>query len=245
MDIPLYFYLAFKDLDRLAPGSDASTLKVLDLIDLDEDSRLNILEVACGPGADTLVLADYFKDSEIEAIDLFPHYLSILNQKIKENNLESRVFTYEMDMNDLDFANEEMDLIFSHAGVEIMGFKKALNRWKRILKPNAYLVVSDLTWISKPSKKSIDFWKTNYEEIDTVENKIAQLEKLGFEYVNHFVLDKKEFVNYYSKLENNLNQLKSDKSAKDFINQLKKEIEVSKNEDYSYVYYIMRKSNRQ
>ena len=68
---------------------------------------------------------------------------------------------------------------------------------------------------------------------------------MGFEFVNHFVLDKKEFVNYYSKLENNLNQLKSDKSAKDFIKQLKKEIEVSKNEDYSYVYYIMRKSNRQ
>ena len=160
MDIPLYFYLAFKDLDRLAPGSDASTLKVLDLLDLDEDSRLNILEVACGPGADTLVLADYFKNSEIEAIDLFPHYLNSSNEKIKENNLESRVFTYEMDMNDLDFANEEMDLIFSHAGVEIMGFKKALNRWKRILKPNAYLVVSDLTWISRPSKESVDFWKT-------------------------------------------------------------------------------------
>lgn len=245
MDIPLYFYLAFKDLDRLAPGSDASTLKVLDLLNVDANSNLNILEVACGPGADTLVLADYFKSSEIEAIDLFPHYLNLLNEKIKENDLESRVFTYEMDMNDLDFANEEMDLIFSHAGVEIMGFKKALNRWKRILKPEGFLIVSDLTWIKKPEKESIDFWKNNYAEIDTTQNKITQLEKLGFEYVNHFILDKNEFNDYYSRLDDNLTQLKSDKSANDFIKQLKREIKISKNEDYSYVYYIMRKSSHQ
>lgn len=245
MDIPLYFYLAFKDLDRLAPGSDASTLKVLDLLNFDKDSNFNILEVGCGKGADTLVLADYFENSQIEAIDLFSHYLDVLNEKIRENNLDSRVFTYEMDMNDLDFANEEMDLIFCHAGVEIIGFKKAINRWKRILKPESYLIVSDLTWISKPSKESIDFWKSNYEEIDNIENKIAQLEKLGFEYVNCFVLGKKEFTDYYSKLDDNLNQLKSDKSAKDFVKQLKNEIKVSKNEDYSYVYYIMKKSSHQ
>ena len=32
MDIPLYFYAAFKDMDRLAPGSDKSTLKATILI---------------------------------------------------------------------------------------------------------------------------------------------------------------------------------------------------------------------
>lgn len=245
MDIPLYFYLAFKDLDRLAPGSNNSTLKVLELLGLDKNSKLDILEVGCGKGADTLILADYFNRSTIEAIDLFPHYLTVLNEKIKDNNLDSRVFSYEMDMNDLDFANEEMDLIFSHASVEIMGFKKALNRWKRILKPNGYLIVSDLSWIKKPTKESIDFWKNNYTEIDTIQNKISQLEKLGFEYINHFTLDKKEFNNFYASLNDNLNQLNSDKSAKDFINQLKKEINISKNDDYSYVYYIMKKSNHQ
>lgn len=245
MDIPLYFYLAFRNLERLAPGSDESTLKVLSLLDIDRDLEMNILEVGCGAGADTLILADYFKNSTIEAVDLFSHYLDVLNNKIKEKNLQSRVFAYKMDMNDLDFANEEMNLIFSHASVEIMGFKKALNRWNRIIKPGSYLICSDLTWIETPSAESIDFWKNNYSEIDTIENKIAQIEKLGFEYVNHFVLDKKYFKDYYSNLEKNLNQLKSDKSAKDFVSNLKKEIEVSKNTDYSYVYYIMRKSNHQ
>ena len=37
MDIPLYFYAAFKDMDRLAPGSDKSTLKAIDYIDFNND----------------------------------------------------------------------------------------------------------------------------------------------------------------------------------------------------------------
>ena len=43
MEVPLYFYLAYKDLDRLSPGSDETTLKALDKVDLDTQTELNIL----------------------------------------------------------------------------------------------------------------------------------------------------------------------------------------------------------
>ena len=101
MDIPLYFYAAFKDMDRLAPGSDKSTLKAIDYIDFNKDSQLTILDIGCGVGASTLLLADYFKNSTIEAIDLFPHYLKVLDEKIADNDLDNRVYTCQMDMNDL------------------------------------------------------------------------------------------------------------------------------------------------
>ena len=69
MDIPLYFYAAFKDMDRLAPGSDKSTLKAIGYIDFNKDSQLTILDIGCGVGASTLLLVDYFKNSTIEAIE--------------------------------------------------------------------------------------------------------------------------------------------------------------------------------
>lgn len=50
MDIPLYFYAAFKDMDRLAPGSDKSTLKAIGYIDFNKDSQLTILDIGCGVG---------------------------------------------------------------------------------------------------------------------------------------------------------------------------------------------------
>lgn len=112
MDIPLYFYAAFKDMDRLAPGSDKSTLKAIDYIDFNKDSQLTILDIGCGVGASTLLLADYFKNSTIEAIDLFPYYLKVLDEKIADNDLDNRVYTCQMDMNDLDW-KEGQNSLFS------------------------------------------------------------------------------------------------------------------------------------
>ena len=239
MDIPLYFYAAFNDMDRLAPGSDKSTLKAIDYIDFNNDSQLTILDIGCGAGASTLLLADYFKNSTIEAIDLFPHYLKVLDEKIADNDLDNRVYTCQMDMNDLDYPNCEFDIVFSEASAYIMGFAKALKSWKRVLKQDSYLIISELTWIQKPSKESKKFWKTHYPEIGTIENKIAKIKDEGYEFIDYFILPKSDFESYYSNLESNLKKLEDNDFKKDF----KKEIEVYGNnsDDYSYVYYIMKK----
>ncbi|AMD17217.1 SAM-dependent methyltransferase [Methanobrevibacter sp. YE315] len=247
MEIPLYFYLAYKDLDRLSPGSDDTTLKAIGKVNIIHPEDLNILDIACGVGSSTILLANYFENATVEAIDLFKHYLAVLDEKISENNLEDRVFTYQMDMNDPDFANEEFDIVFCEAAVEIMGFKKALHDWKRLLKNEGFLIVSDVSWIGKPSSESRKFWKETYEEIDTIENKIAQIKDEGYEFVDYVIVPKEDWSEYHKKLERNLNSLSSDKSAKEFVNQLKKEIKIYRQNsgDYSYVFYIMRKATRQ
>ena len=235
MEIPLFFYAAFKDMPRLGPGSDESSLKAIGFIDFNKDDKLAILDVGCGVGAATLLLADYFKNSTIEAIDLFDHHLKVLDKKLDTN----RVQTCQMDMNDLDYPNEEFDILISEASAYIMGFNKALKEWKRVIKNNGYLIVSELSWINKPSRESKKFWKTHYNEIDTIENKIAQIKDAGYEFIDYFILPKKDFKSYYSLLEKNLNTLEESNFKKD----LKKEIEVYRNnsDDYSYVFYIMRK----
>lgn len=243
MDIPLYFYQAYRDLDRLSPGSEDTTLKAIEKIDININDKLYVLDIACGVGTSTIQLAKYFKNAEIEAFDLFKHYVDKLNEKISQNNLENRVFGSVGDMKDPDFANEEFDIIFCEASVEIMGFKKALGEWRRLLRPEGYIVISDISWISKPSRESIKFWKNIYDEIDTIQNKIEQIESEGYEFIDYVIVPKCDWDEYYQKLEKNLNSLGSDKSAKDFVKQLKKEINHYRthSDDYSYVFYIMKK----
>ena len=235
--------MAYKDLDRLSPGSTDTTLKVIDKIDIDDNGELNILDVGCGVGTSTILLANYFKNAEVEAIDLFKHYLDVLDEKISKNDLESRVFSYKMDMNDLDFANEDFDIVFAEASAEIIGFKRALKEWKRLLKPNGYIIISDVSWIQKPSSKSVKFWKNIYDDVDSIENKIRQIKNEGYEFSDYVIVPKEDWNSYYNKLEKNLNKLSGDKSAKDFIGQIKKEINHYRqnSDDYSYVFYIMRK----
>lgn len=243
MEIPLYFYIAYKDLDRLSPGSNKTTQKVLDRLDIDSDGEMSILDIACGVGSSTVLLANHFKNSVVEGFDLFKHYKESLDEKITENALSDRVYSYCMDMKDPDFANEEFDIVFCEASIEIIGFKKGLNEWKRLLKPEGYMIVSDITWLKKPSSESRKFWKNTYSEIDTVENKIKAIENEGYEFIDYITVPKKDWNEYYNKLEKNLNSLSSDKSAKDFITQLKKEITTYRqnSDDYSYVFYIMKK----
>lgn len=243
MDVPLYFYMAYMDLDRLSPGSEDTTLEAIKKVGIDINDDINILDIACGVGSGTMLLADYFKNSTVEAIDRFKHYLNVLDEKIAENNLEDRVFSYEMNMRDLDFANEEFDIVFSEASIEIIGFRKGLKEWKRLLKPNGYLIVSDISWISKPSSESVKFWKNIYNEVSTIENKIADISSEGYEFVDYVIVPKKDWHDYYDKLDKNLNSLSSDKSAKKFVSQLKKEIKHYRehSDDYSYVFFVMKK----
>ena len=57
MEIPLYFYWAYRDLDRLSPGSEDTTLKAIDKIDINIDDKLYVLDIACGVGTSTIQLA--------------------------------------------------------------------------------------------------------------------------------------------------------------------------------------------
>lgn len=243
MDIPLYFYIAYDDLDRLSPGSKETTGCVIDMIDFDIDDELNILDIGCGVGQATIQLAEHFLNAEVEAIDFFRHYLDVLEDKIRENNLEKRVFAYKMDMRDLDFANEEFDLVFAEASIEIIGFKKGLAEWKRLLKPKGCMIVSDVSWIGKPSAELRKFWKSTYDEVDTIENKISQIQDEGYEFIDYIIVPKNDWKSYHEKLEGNLAKLNGDASAKDFVRQLKKEINAYRqnSDDYSYVFYIMRR----
>ena len=242
MDIPLYFLMAYENLDRLSPGSVETTLKVIDRIALSSNDDLNILDIGCGVGQATLLLANHFENAEVEAVDLFKHYLAVLDEKISENNLEGRVFTYQMDMRDLDFANGEFDIVYAEASIEIIGFRKGLKEWKRLLKPNGYLIVSDVSWISKPSKESKRFWRNTYAEVDSIENKISQITDEGYEFIDYVIVPKEDWESFHNQLESNLNKLGGDKSAKDFVGQLKKEINVFRqnSNDYSYVFYIVK-----
>ena len=243
MDIPLYFYIAYDDLDRLSPGSEETTGRVIDMIDFNIDDEINILDIGCGVGQATIQLANHFRNSEIEAVDLFRHYLDVLDEKIREDNLQKRVFTYKMDMRDLDFANEDFDMVFAEASIEIIGFKKGLQEWKRLLKPKGYLIVSDVSWIGNPSAESRKFWKNTYDEIDTIENKISQIRNEGYVFIGNVTVPKEDWKCYHEQLEENLNKLNGDASARDFVRQLKKEINAYRqnSDDYSYVFYIMRR----
>jgi ubiquinone/menaquinone biosynthesis C-methylase UbiE len=244
-----YFNEAFKGLTRLAPGSERSTNIAISLVNIPRDKKINILDIGCGKGTQTLILADMFPNAHIKAIDTSAQFLCELRTQIREKGLSERVDVLNLSMFDMDFPLEFFDLIWAEGSIYITGFQKALTEWKPFLKKDGYLVCSEISWLqTNPSSESKDFWEKGYSDMNTITTKIMQIENAQYSYLSSFVLPKEDWTEeYYLPLAKNLLQLKekyeSDETAQIIVDVLQKEINLYNKHfrDYSYVFYIMTK----
>lgn len=239
----------FSTIDRQGPGSQEATIKALSFIDnLHEKSK--IVDLGCGTGAQTIVLAQN-TPGNISAIDLFPGFIDKLNDNIKRLNLQSRVkgVIGSMDKLDFYFQFNELDLIWSEGAIYNIGFEKGMNYWNKFLKKGGYVAVTEATWFTEERPEEIfNFWNEAYPEIDTIPNKIAQMQKAGYIVVASFILPEVCWTENFFKPAITaqkifLDKYKGNKSAENFIKYEKRHaLLYDKYKDYyGYVFYIGKK----
>lgn len=247
MDL-LEFLIEFhKDAKRQGPGSDEATKRALSFIpQLDEGSQ--ILDIGCGTGAQTMVLAQSTK-AKIIAVDMLPQFLEKLNERIENNNLSNRVVTKEMTMDGLNFEEKSFDVIWSEGAIYNIGFEKGLTQWRKYLKDNGYIAVSEISWLTADRPTEIEqYWVNAYPEIDTIDTKLSLIDKCGYTPIAHFALDDHCWIdNYYKPIlersETFLQKYNQVEEVKEFVRAGKIEAEMYTKfkEYYSYVFYIAKK----
>lgn len=234
--------------ERQGPGSKVVTQRALSLLDLDLKNSLNICDIGCGTGAQTLVLAEKTK-GKITAVDLFPAFLEELEKRAAASAYADRIKTLEASMEDLPFREESFDLIWSEGAVYNMGFEKGVTVWGKLLKAGGYLAVSEISWLSKDRPNELEgFWKEAYPEIGTVSEKISILENAGYVPLAHFILPTACWTkNYYEPLEARFDAFleRHDYSdeARSLVDSEREEIRLyHKYRDfYSYGFYLAKK----
>ncbi|EOD01719.1 class I SAM-dependent methyltransferase [Caldisalinibacter kiritimatiensis] len=183
-----YFFEAFNGLDRLAPGSQASTLKAISMFNGSKE-HIKILDIGCGNGIHTMLLAQEFPNATIIAIDNHMPFIENLNSTAEKFGLSNRVIGKCISMFEMPFEENSFDLIWSEGAIYIAGFENGLRDWKKFLKNDGYLICSEISWITNtPSEKISAYWNEEYPQIDTIENKIKQIESAGYSYQSHFVM---------------------------------------------------------
>lgn len=235
--------------ERQGPGSEEDTLNALACVHLPQDQELNIADLGCGTGAQTFSLAKKLNAS-ITAVDLFPEFLNVLQQKAQASGLSRKIRTLQKSMDVLPFKKEELDLIWSEGAIYNMGFEKGMKQWKDFLKVGGYLAVSEITWITPSRPKEIeDFWKAEYPEVDTASRKISQLENNGYALTGYFYLSPESWMDhYYTPLQANfegfLRRHHHAPLAKKVVEAHRMEIELYQKykEYYSYGFYIAKKT---
>jgi SAM-dependent methyltransferase len=187
-----------RDGPRQGPGSDAETLRALELTRLDRAAGLRVADIGCGTGASTLVLARQLPAAEIVAVDLFPEFLEVLQSRAKQAGLAGRIKTLAASMDALPFEPGSLDLIWSEGAIYNIGFAAGLAAWRPFLRPGGMLAVSEITWLAPdPPEEIRQHWHGEYSEIATAAEKIATLEQAGYDLVGFFVLPEACWLDHY------------------------------------------------
>lgn len=166
-------------LPRLGPGDAESTLKALALCE-ELPAAPAILDIGCGTGAQTLVLAAATA-GHVTAMDRVPAFLRRVDQTAAEQRLTRRIRTCRGDMNAPPFSDASFDLVWSEGAIYIMGFDRGLARWRSLVKPGGYLVVSELSWFRPDPPADLQaFWDAHYPALRGVDANLAAAGELGW-----------------------------------------------------------------
>lgn len=237
----------YSNLERQGPGSPEVTIKALGFIDNLTPKSL-LADIGCGTGGQTMVLAQH-APGHITGIDLFPNFIDLFNFNAGKLNLQNKVKGIIGSMDNLPFQNEELDLIWSEGAIYNIGFNRGLNEWHKFLKKGGYLAVTEASWFTEKRPAEInEFWMDAYPEIDTIPNKVSQMQKAGYIPVATFMLPENCWTEHFYApqvlaQELFLKKHSGNKAAEDLIACERHETQLyyKYKEYYGYVFYIGKK----
>ncbi|MES9589889.1 bifunctional class I SAM-dependent methyltransferase/N-acetyltransferase [Streptomyces sp. NPDC094045] len=155
------FFSLHHGLPRQSPGSDATVRRLLEFAG-PLPRRPRVLDLGCGPGRATLLLAAE-AGAEVTAVDLHQPFLDELRAEADARGLGDRVRTVRADMAELsgpDFPDGSFDLVWAEGSAYLIGFDTALRDWKRLLAPGGSLVVTECAWTTDaPTAEARAFWE--------------------------------------------------------------------------------------
>ena len=246
MSVPGIFFEIHSGLPREGPGDDRSTDRAFRMV-----SGLppgpEILDVGCGPGAQTLVLART-SGGRVTAVDNHAPFLEELWARAKAAGLQERIHIVRGSMFNLPLQESTFDLIWSEGAIYITGFEAGLRSWRRHLKPGGWIVVSEAAWLKgHPPRELLDFWQAGYPGIKTIPENLVVIRASGFEPAGHFVLPEEAWwESYYRPLQERISRLRQkyrgDAEVEAFLAQEDMEMALYKEyaEYYGYVFFIMK-----
>lgn len=237
----------FSMVDRQGPGSPEVTIKALGFVD-NLDHRSRIADIGCGTGGQTMVLGQN-TPGQITGIDIFPAFIELFNNNATRLNLQNRVKGIVASMDQLPFQQGEYDLLWSEGAIYNIGFERGLSEWRQYLNKGGYIAVSEAAWFTEKRPAEIEeFWLMEYPGIDTIPNKVAQMQNAGYIPVATFIIPENCWTDHFfvpqvEAQERFLERNRGNRAAEEFIARQRYErgLYYMYKEYYGYVFFIGKK----
>ena len=236
------FERIFDGLDRLGPGSADDALQALHALPVVPGT---MLDIGCGRGTNTRLLAEHTQGL-ITALDNDEYNLSCLRRALRHSAIEGQVRLLCASMTELPFVDLQFDALWAEGCAYIMGFDKALKSWRPFIRPQGFLAVSDLVWLTeKPSPAASAYWRQNYPDMQTVEGRLSAIGKLGYRVLHSFPLSQHAWTNYLAPLREKIAGLSSQEFSSSALSDIQKELDIHQQHlgEYGYQFFVLQKED--
>ena len=200
------FFEVHAGLERQGPGTRECAAKALGLAaPLPPTGRA--LDLGCGPGLQTVELAEMLPGWQVAGIDSHPPFIEELRASAAERGLTERVQATVGDMAEPQVGGR-FDLVWSEGAAYIVGFEEALTRWRRLLREGGRIALTEAVWLTdSPPAVVRENWR-EYPAMADVESRRQTIRDLGFRLLGDFTLPEQAWwQHYYGPMEARLDRL--------------------------------------
>jgi len=166
-----------------------------------------VLDIGCGSGMQTLVLAEALK-TKIVAVDNHRPLLDTLDRSARHAGVD--IETGEFSMVELPFARESFDLLWAEGSIFIIGLLRGLQDFAHYLKPGGYLAFTEMCWFVDDLPAEVKaFFANAYPYMKTIPEVCQLAADSGYRVIDHFNLpDSAWWDDYYTPMLAQLEELK-------------------------------------
>lgn len=195
-DIPSLLAL-FEGMPRQGPGNEAATLRALAAAGPLPQEPV-VLDLGCGSGASTLVLAREL-GAPVLAVDLLAPLLERLEAAARDAGLPHLIKTKVGDMAEPGAEPASVDLIWCEGAAYNIGLPRALAVWWELLRPGGRLVVSEMCWLRQGAPEAArSFWADAYPGMIDAAGNLELARRTGFTVLEHFPLERAAWEEFYA-----------------------------------------------
>jgi SAM-dependent methyltransferase len=243
-NFPPFLFSFYESLPRQGPGNDTITRSLLECLpDLPE--KPVIIDMGCGTGAQTLVLAGR---GQVTAVDFHEPFLKILMKTARSRNLESRITPVHGSMAAIPPGTGPADLIWSEGAIYIIGFEKGLRLWWDVVRPGGYIVVSEATrLVDDPPAEAAEYWSFAYPDVKTIPENCRIISETGYRCLTTRLLPHAAWEDFYFPQKERIATLrKGNLTAEEeaFLGEIEQEIRIQEQypDTFGYVFYVIQRS---